>query len=139
MAVDFVMRIVSIGEVLWDVFEDSEKLGGAPFNFAVHASRLGHEVTFVSAVGDDKRGHAVLARASELGVRPDFIQVAPGAATGTVLVRVDSTGQPDFTIRRPAAYDALLLPGGAGVAKNLCSFNADGARGTVRRASRPTS
>ncbi len=27
-------RIVSIGEVLWDVFPDSEKLGGAPFNFA---------------------------------------------------------------------------------------------------------
>jgi fructokinase len=103
------MRIISIGEVLWDVFEDSEKLGGAPFNFAVHASRLGHEVTFVSAVGDDERGHAVLTRASELGLRPDFIQIAPGAATGTVSVRVDSAGQPDFTIRRPAAYDALQL------------------------------
>jgi fructokinase len=103
------MRIVSIGEVLWDVFEDSEKLGGAPFNFAVHASRLGHEVTFVSAVGDDERGRAVLTRASELGLRPDFIRVAPGVATGTVLVHLDSAGQPEFTIRRPAAYDALRL------------------------------
>jgi fructokinase len=103
------MRIISIGEVLWDVFEDSEKLGGAPFNFAVHASRLGHEVTFVSAVGDDERGHAVLTRASQLGLRPDFIQTAPGAATGTVSVRIDFAGQPDFTIRRPAAYDALRL------------------------------
>ena len=103
------MRIVSIGEVLWDVFDDSEKLGGAPFNFAVHASRLGHEVTFVSAVGDDDRGHAVLRRAGELGLGSDFIQVAAGAATGTVLVRLDSAGQPDFTICRPAAYDALRL------------------------------
>src|ERR1035441_4042020 len=107
MPADLVLRIVSIGEVLWDVFEDSEKLGGAPFNFAVHASRLGHEVTFVSAVGDDVRGDRALRRATELGLRADFIQIARGAATGTVLVLVDSAGQPDFTIRRPAAYDAL--------------------------------
>lgn len=103
------MKIVSIGEVLWDVFADSEKLGGAPFNFAVHATRLGHEVIFVSAVGDDARGSVVLARASELGLCTDFIQTVPGAATGTVSVRVDAAGQPDFTIHRPAAYDRLTL------------------------------
>ena len=60
------MRIVAIGEVLWDVFEDSEKLGGAPFNFAVNAMRLGHDVDFVSAVGDDARGRAVLTHASSI-------------------------------------------------------------------------
>jgi enhancing lycopene biosynthesis protein 2 len=32
----------------------------------------------------------------------------------------------------PAAFDALLLPGGAGVAKNLCSFAREGAAGKVR-------
>lgn len=109
ISADSVLRIVSIGEVLWDVFDNSEKLGGAPFNFAVHARRLGHQVAFVSAVGDDERGRAALTRASELGLRPDFIQVVAGAATGTVLVHLDSSGQPDFTIRRPAAYDALRL------------------------------
>jgi fructokinase len=103
------MKIVSIGEVLWDVFEDSEKLGGAPFNFSVHATRLGHEVILVSAVGDDARGSAVLARASELGLRTDFIQTVTGAPTGTVSVRVDAAGQPDFIIHRPAAYDRLTL------------------------------
>jgi fructokinase len=103
------MKIVSIGEVLWDVFEDSEKLGGAPFNFSVQASRLGHDVTFVSAVGDDERGRAVLERAGELGLRTDFIQIAKGVATGTVSVRVDASGQPDFTIHRPGAYDAVRL------------------------------
>jgi hypothetical protein len=54
------MTIVSIGEVLWDVFEEGEKLGGAPFNFSVHASRLGHRVVFVSAVGHDARGRRTL-------------------------------------------------------------------------------
>ncbi|HWC95400.1 MAG TPA: PfkB family carbohydrate kinase [Candidatus Sulfopaludibacter sp.] len=103
------MTIVSIGEILWDVFEDSEKLGGAPFNFAVHASRLGHRVAFVSAVGDDARGHAAIARARELGLSTEFIQVVPGAATGSVTVKVDAAGQPDFRIHRPAAYDQLQL------------------------------
>ena len=103
------MKIISIGEVLWDIFGDSEKLGGAPFNFSVNASRLGHDVTFVSAVGDDERGRGVLRRVHDLRLRPDFIQIARGERTGTVSVRVDSAGQPDFTIHRPAAYDALRL------------------------------
>jgi fructokinase len=54
------MTIVSIGEVLWDVFEEGEKLGGAPFNFRVHATRLGHRVVFVSAVGHDAGGRRTL-------------------------------------------------------------------------------
>lgn len=103
------MRIVSIGEILWDVFPDAERLGGATFNFSYHATRLGHEVAFVSAVGDDARGRAALARAAELGLRTDFIQTQASAATGVVSVSVDAAGQPDFLIHRPAAYDAVRL------------------------------
>ena len=35
------MNILSIGEVLWDVFGDAEHLGGAALNFAAHARVLG--------------------------------------------------------------------------------------------------
>ena len=38
------MKIVSIGEILWDVYKNEEHIGGAPFNFSVHVNRLGHEV-----------------------------------------------------------------------------------------------
>jgi enhancing lycopene biosynthesis protein 2 len=38
----------------------------------------------------------------------------------------------DLAKADPAAFDALILPGGAGVAKNLCSFALDGARAQVR-------
>ena len=38
----------------------------------------------------------------------------------------------DLAQADPAQYDALLLPGGAGVAKNLCSFALDGPGGAVR-------
>ncbi len=103
------MTILSIGEILWDVYPDSKRLGGAPFNFAVHAHRLGHRVLFLSAVGDDGLGLAAREKAAALGLDTEFIQVAPGNATGHVTVRLDTGGQPDYTIHRPAAYDFLKL------------------------------
>lgn len=106
------MRIAVIGEILWDVFPDAERLGGAPFNLAAHARRLGHEVHFISAVGDDERGRAALDRMRELGLAARFVRVVPGQATGTVSVWVHPDGQPDFTIHRPAAYDFASLDDG---------------------------
>jgi len=32
------MKIISLGEVLWDILPSAEHLGGAPFNFALHAA-----------------------------------------------------------------------------------------------------
>ena len=75
------MTIFSIGEILWDVFPDTVRLGGAPFNFAVHAHRLGHRVIFLSAVGDDERGRAALARAAALGPG-DRVHPGGGPADG---------------------------------------------------------
>lgn len=106
------MKIVSVGEILWDVFSDAEYLGGAPFNFAAHAHRLGHEVFFVSAVGRDPRGELALERMRELGLSTRFVRQTSEASTGIVPVSLDSSGQPHFTIQRPAAYDFVSLSKG---------------------------
>jgi fructokinase len=103
------MTIVSIGEILWDVFPGSERLGGAPFNFSVHAARLGAGVAFVSGVGDDERGRKACDCAARLGLSPVYIQEIPGAPTGSVTVTLDAGGHPDYIIHRPAAYDRLSL------------------------------
>jgi fructokinase len=103
------LKIISIGELLWDVIDGTEHIGGAPFNFSVHAARLGHEVIFLSAVGRDQRGERALAIASECGVQTRFIQILDGLPTGVVSVQLDAAGQPHFTIHRPAAYDGLNL------------------------------
>jgi fructokinase len=100
------VRIVSIGEVLWDVIGEREYLGGAPFNFAAHASRLGHTVFFVSAVGRDERGGRVLARMAEMGLATRYVRALGTHPTGVVTVELDAAGQPRFTIHHPAAYDA---------------------------------
>ena len=103
------MRILSVGEILWDVIGQSEHLGGAPLNFAAHAQRLGHEVFPISAVGDDKRGHRALELIRGLGISTEFIRVLPGKPTGTAEVELDLDGKPTFRIVRPAAYDFVEL------------------------------
>ena len=99
------MKILSIGEILWDVIGPDEHLGGATFNFCAHAARLGHEVAFVSAVGDDDRGRRAQNRAGEFGVVTCYLKTLPQKPTGTVTVALDAAGQPSYTLHRPAAYD----------------------------------
>jgi fructokinase len=103
------MTILTAGEILWDVFDNGEHLGGATFNFAAHARRLGHEVRFISAVGDDERGRRALRRMRELGLSTQWIRTATEAGTGIVTVKLEAGGQPHFTIHRPAAYDFAEL------------------------------
>jgi fructokinase len=99
------MKIISMGEVLWDVIGGTEHPGGAPFNFAAHAKQLGHEVFFVSAVGRDARGQRILNTMTEFGLSTRYVHSLEGHPTGFVTVSVDSSGQPDYLIHRPAAYD----------------------------------
>jgi fructokinase len=99
------MKIVSIGEVLWDVIGEHEHLGGASLNFAAHARRMGHDVQFVSAVGCDERGDRVLERMARMNLSTRFVRRAEGFPTGIASVALDATGQPSFCIEHPAAYD----------------------------------
>ncbi|BDU76696.1 isoprenoid biosynthesis glyoxalase ElbB [Mesoterricola sediminis] len=60
----------------------------------------------------------------------------PGAGTRNILEeasRIARFGKcADVAKADPAAFDALVLPGGFGVAKNLCTFAAQGAAASVR-------
>lgn len=103
------MRILSVGETLWDVIGPTEHLGGAPLNFAAHAQKLGHEVFLLSAVGDDQRGRRAMEMIRGRGISTDFIRVLPDQPTGTAEVELDLEGKPTFSIVRPAAYDFVEL------------------------------
>ena len=52
--------IVGMGEVLWDMLPEGKQLGGAPANFAYHASQFGFDSRVISAVGDDRLGDEIL-------------------------------------------------------------------------------
>jgi fructokinase len=101
------VQIVSIGEVLWDVFGETEFLGGAPLNFSASSQRLGHSVVLLTAVGDDPRGRRALERLRELGLSTEFVQVVTERPTGTAVVAIDSSGNANYVIERPAAFDLV--------------------------------
>lgn len=102
-------HVAVLGEVLWDVFEHSRRLGGAPLNFGVHARRLGHPVTLISALGADEPGERAAEMIAGLDLDTRFLQTTSRFPTGTAQVQIGTDGATQFTILRPAAYDAIDL------------------------------
>ena len=103
------MRVLSVGEILWDVFTDGERLGGAALNFCANIARLGDEAHLITAVGKDARGDAATAAMASLGLPPNFVQRSEQHATGIAFVSKSAEGEPSFEISRPAAYDAIAI------------------------------
>lgn len=98
-----------MGEVLWDLFPDGERFGGAPANFACHAAIQGADVTIVSAVGNDDHGREAIRILDDYGVDTSLIQISLNESTGTVSIALDSNGKPTFTIHEDSAWDLLSL------------------------------
>ena len=96
--------LLSVGEILWDQYPGSRLLGGAPFNLAAHAARLGFHSYFLSAVGADEPGDEALVRAAALGVDMTYTRRHPSWPTGIVDVTLDN-GHPSYHLRRPAAWE----------------------------------
>lgn len=101
--------ILVIGEILFDIFVKSKRLGGAPFNFAYHLKQFGFPVRFISRIGMDDNGREILNRIQEAGFDPGDIQIDNAHPTGTVQVQVDQNGIPKFDILSDVAYDYIEL------------------------------
>jgi fructokinase len=103
------VKILSLGEVLWDVFVEKEYLGGAPLNFSAVSQRLGNTAAVLTAVGKDERGIRTLKAMQDLGLTTEFVQRVSERPTGTAIVSTGSDGSTVFTIDRPAAFDCLTV------------------------------
>jgi fructokinase len=103
------LRILSVGEILWDVFEQGELLGGASFNFSANVVRLGNYAALLTAVGHDNRGAKALEVVRALGLTTEFIQISSRHQTGAAIVTTDSEGNARYSIARPAAFDDLQI------------------------------
>ena len=102
-------KIVGIGEVLWDMFSDGSRLGGAPLNFAAHCHQFGCEAYPVSSIGRDRVGERTRNRLAEMRMSDVFIQESSELPTGRVLVTVDGAGKPTYQIIENVAWDDLLF------------------------------
>ena len=101
--------LVGIGEILWDMLPGGKQLGGAPANFAYQANALGGRGVVVSRVGDDDLGREILARLDTCNVDRRFVLIDPDHPTGTVDVRVDQRGIPEYVIHQNVAWDHLEM------------------------------
>ena len=101
--------VVVLGEILWDLFRNSRRLGGAPLNFAAHLRSLGHEVTLISALGADELGREAAAEIERLDLDTTLLKTSARFGTGTATVGEGPDREPVFSITRPAAYDTLEL------------------------------
>ncbi len=99
--------IISLGEVLWDLFPAGEQFGGAPANFASHAANLGASVSMISAIGDDDLGRRAKDALQSYGVDTSMLQTVEDKPTGTVGITLDEAGKPTFEIHRDSAWDHL--------------------------------
>jgi fructokinase len=106
---DEAVRILAMGELLWDVFGETELLGGAPLNFAVALQRLNRSIHLISTVGADERGRRALQRMTDLGLAADYVRVSKVLATGAALITTDDEGNATFRFPRPAAFDDLAV------------------------------
>ena len=97
--------IVGIGEILWDMLPSGKALGGAPANFAYHATRLGEEGWAVSAIGPDALGREIMDIVAEKRLK-NLISITD-KPTGTVQVELDAKGVPTYTIMEDVAWDNI--------------------------------
>lgn len=102
--------VVGLGELLWDVFPDRRRPGGAPANVAFQAGQLGAEGIVVSRVGHDPLGDELMGFLAERGLSAQYVQRDSEHATGTVEVVMTDAGHPDYTIAADVAWDFLELP-----------------------------
>lgn len=102
-------RILSIGEVLWDLLPSGPVMGGAAANFAVHCQALGATSGLVSRVGDDPRGHEILRLLRQRKIDTRFVGVDRELPTGVVTVALADDGQPHYDIHENVAWDAISL------------------------------
>lgn len=103
------LKAVCFGEVLWDVFGNEKKIGGAPLNVALRMKTLGCEVAVISCVGKDKDGEAIINQVKSLGLETNAIMQTENFATGLVNVTLNERGSASYEINYPSAWDKIVL------------------------------
>ena len=129
-----------LGELLWDMFPQGKQLGGAPAYFAYMTALLGDEGIVASRVGKDRLGQEAIWQLKSNGLETSQIQMDEKHATGTVLVEVDSRGQPEYRIIEDVAWDHLewteewseLAKRADAVCFGSLAQRAEGSRETIR-------
>jgi pseudouridine kinase len=81
--------------------------GGVARNVAENLARLSQPCVFLSAVGDDVSGRALIGVLNEAGVDASAVRILPGQTTGAYLAVVDSRGRLQVALDDMTALKAI--------------------------------
>ena len=135
-----VHQVVGIGEILWDVFPDGPRFGGAPANFSCSTSELSRGaagVLIVSAVGEDELGRKAIESLKQRGVDTSVLQVNQHP-TGKVDVQLDDAGVASYHFADDSAWDHLAWNDALGKVAAKCDAVCFGTLGQRSETSRRT-
>lgn len=103
------MKALVFGEVLWDIYPDSEYIGGAPLNFATHFLKCGGESWIVTSVGNDILGNKTIDEIKKMCINTEYITYSD-KETGKCLVKLDGNQIPTYNLLDNVAYDFIKKP-----------------------------
>lgn len=115
------MKIMAIGEIIFDIFNSEAEIGGAPLNFCAHCAMLGAQSALISAVGNDGFAVKAVDGLKKFGVDTSFVSVND-FPTGKCIVTVND-GIPSYDVIRPSAYDKIAYDDH--MIEKIKGFNAD--------------
>lgn len=104
------MKILSFGEIIWDVYENESFIGGAPLNLAAHCSKQGAESFMLSSVGNDDLGKNALEIVKNFNVNTDFVSINNEKETGKCIVTLNENGVPSYNVLTDVSYDYIKSP-----------------------------
>lgn len=102
-------RITALGEILYDIYPDRKRLGGAPFNFIYHVWKILGNAGFISSVGNDESGMEIINHLKRIGFPTGHISICKEHPTGTVLVTLDENRSPQFRMQGYNCFDYFAL------------------------------
>lgn len=104
--------VFCFGEVLWDIFPDGARAGGAPFNVAYNLRKMGVDSRAISRVGNDDLGLSLGNKLKNWGFPQGYLQTDNVTPTGTVIAHIDEDNEAQYDIVSPAAWDFITNPQG---------------------------
>lgn len=109
------MNIWTLGDAVVDLLPLSDMqyqacAGGAPFNVAIGAARLGCQSGFIGRVGEDDFGYFLKKTLSDAGVSTESLELDNQHRTSTVLVSLGRAGERGFTFLTNPSADQFLTP-----------------------------
>jgi 2-dehydro-3-deoxygluconokinase len=120
--------LVAVGECMVELSRQPDgrfslAYGGDTFNTAAYAARLGLDVAYGTALGDDPYSQGIIELAAAEGISMGTVPRVPGQVPGLYLIETDGRGERSFFYWRDVAPARRLfeLEGGAGLAELMRS------------------